>query len=261
MMGKVVETKQGWGRALTVAEREIPHFAVDVVFWIIGLIAFIALAVVVHMHTAPFPFELAFTKNIQGAHAVPCVAPKPKSMVQSLLFVVSDLNSPGVSVIDGAIWLVVLLLMRWFLQAVFFIVAVASGGGLFLLITPLVGRPRPSVGEGICVQTTVPYHSFPSGHVIHDVVAYGFLLYLTFCKPVCDWRYRWVLLPLQFLAILELLTIGFSRVLEGEHFLLDVIGGYILGFLWLFLFIFLYRWTTIRLQQHPIHWKKLLHRA
>ena len=44
--------------------------------------------------------------------------------------------------------------------------------------------------------------------------------------------------------MLELLTIGYSRVLEGEHWLLDVLGGYLTDVLWLFLFIFLYRWTT-----------------
>ena len=258
-MGNRMESQQK--RAFVTTEREIPHFAADVVFWVFGLVALMVLAGIVHMHTAPFPFELAFTKDIQGPHSVPCVAPQPRSWIQSLLFLVSELNSPGVSMIDGAIWVVILLLLRWFLQLIFFVVSVATGGGLFLLLTPIVARPRPTVGEGICVQTTIHYYSFPSGHVIHDVVAYGFLLYLSFSKPVRTWRYRWVLLPLQFLAILELMTIGFSRVLEGEHFLLDVTGGYLVGFLWLFLFIFLYRWATVRLEQHPIHWKKVLHRS
>lgn len=242
-------------------ESEIPHLRIDIVIWVAGLIVLVALSVIVHLHPAPFPFELAFTQDIQGLHTNPCIAPPPRSWIDALLFLVSDLNSPTVSLIGGAIWVVLLLLLRWWRQVIFFIVSVATGGLWFLILTPIIARPRPNVGEGICVQTTIHYHSFPSGHVIHDVVAYGFLLYLSFSAPVRQWRYRWVLLPLQFLAILELMTIGFSRVLEGEHMLLDVVGGYLVGFLWLFLFIYLYIRTTAYLKQHPIHWKDVLHRV
>lgn len=259
-MDRLADSQQAQTFGKREQEQKIPHLRVDIAVWVAGLIVLVALALIVHMHPAPFPFELAFTKDIQGPHSNPCVAPPPKTWIQSLLFLVSDLNSPTVSMIDSAVWVVLLLLLRWWRQAIFFIVSVASGGLLFLLLTPIVARPRPNVSEGICVQTTIHYYSFPSGHVIHDVVAYGFLLFLSFSGPVRQWRYRWVLLPLQFLAILELMTIGFSRVLEGEHMLLDVTGGYLVGFLWLFLFIYLYVRTTAYLERHPIHWRKVLHR-
>jgi membrane-associated phospholipid phosphatase len=73
------------------------------------------------------------------------------------------------------------------------------------------------------------------------VVTYGFLLYVTLSEPVRSWRFRWLLIPFQLLFVYDLLTIGYSRVLEGDHWLLDALGGYILGILWLVLFIFLYR--------------------
>jgi membrane-associated phospholipid phosphatase len=237
-------------------KQKIPHFGVDIAIWLAGLIVLVVLAVIVHIHKAPFPFELAFTKDIQGPHPNPCVAPPPKTWIDTLIFMVSDLNAPRISIIDGGIWTVIMLFLRWWRQVIFFIVSVATGGLWFLILTPIVARPRPSVSEGICVQTTVHYFSFPSGHVIHDVVTYGFLLYFSFSKPVRQWRYRWVLLPLQYLAILEIMTIGFSRVLEGEHMLLDVVGGYLVGFLWLFLFIYLYIRASAYLEQHPIHWKR-----
>ncbi|MFL5625111.1 MAG: phosphatase PAP2 family protein, partial [Ktedonobacteraceae bacterium] len=84
-------------------------------------------------------------------------------------------------------------------------------------------------------------YSFPSGHVVHDVVLYGFLLYVSFSEPVRSWRYRWLLLPLQLLALLYLLSVGLARLQAGEHLLLDVLGGYLLGLLWLSFFIFLDR--------------------
>lgn len=215
--------------------------------WIIGLIILGVAAFIVHNHTNPWPVELAFTKDIQGPHPVPCPIPiQPHSWFQSALFDVSLLNNPIPSVIGGAIIVGALLLLRWWRQALVFVLALASMGGLFLLLTPLVARPRPGIKNGICVHDIYPYYSFPSGHVTHDVVCYGFLLYLTFTKPVREWRYRWVLIPFQLFFVFDLLSIGYSRVLEGDHWLFDVLAGYLTGALWLLLFIFLYKWVTDR---------------
>ena len=85
--------------------------------------------------------------------------------------------------------------------------------------------------------------SFPSGHVENDLVYYGFLLYLSFTKPISQWRSRWILIPFQVYAALNILFIGYSRVLEGSHWLDDALAGYLASALWLALLIFLYRWT------------------
>ncbi|HEY6541034.1 MAG TPA: phosphatase PAP2 family protein [Ktedonobacteraceae bacterium] len=223
-----------------------------VALWILGVIILVVLGVIVHLHKAPYPFELAATKDIQGPHPVPCLAiQQPHSPLEAALFDVSDLNNPIPSVIGGAIWLVGMLLLRLWRQALTLVVAVLSVGGLFLLLTPLVARPRPTIQSGICVHDHYAYFSFPSGHVSHDVVTYGFLLYVTLAEPVRRWRYRWLFIPFQLLFVFDLLTIGYSRLLEGDHWLLDVTGGYIVGILWLTLFIFLYRrfvshWTWHR---------------
>ena len=63
-------------------------------------------------------------------------------------------------------------------------------------------------------------------------------------RPVREWKYRWLLLPLQLYAVFDILAIGHSRILEGDHWLTDVLGGYLEGALYLFFFIFLYRWVT-----------------
>ena len=76
------------------------------------------------------------------------------------------------------------------------------------------------------------------------MVYYGFLLYLSFTKPVREWRYHWVLIPLQVFAALNILLMGFSRIYQGEHWVSDTLAGYLSGALWLTLFIFLYQWTT-----------------
>jgi membrane-associated phospholipid phosphatase len=45
-------------------------------------------------------------------------------------------------------------------------------------------------------------------------------------------------------AVLTILLKGYSRVFEGEHWLGDVLAGYLSGALWLTMFIFLYQWAT-----------------
>src|SRR6266516_1360846 len=226
---------------------------VGITLWVIGALILGVACVVVHFHTAPWPVELAFTRAIQGPHPIPCVSiQQPRSWIEAALFDASILNNPIPSVIGAAIWVAGMLLLRWWREALVFVVAVASAGCLFLLLTPLVGRPRPSVKYGICIHDIYSYYSFPSGHVIHDVVCYGFLLYLTFTEPVRRWRYRWLLLPLQLFFAYDLLFIGYSRVLEGDHWLFDILGGYLTGILWLLLFIFLYRLATNLLKRRHL---------
>lgn len=135
--------------------------------------------------------------------------------------------------------------MKWFQSAASIILTVAIAGGLNLLINTLVGRPRPgSFGERIHVFSHIPEHSFPSGHTEHDVAYYGFLLYLSLTPPVRRWRYHRWLIPLQVITAFDILTIGYSRVLEGEHWLTDVLGGYLSGALWLLMCIVIYRFIT-----------------
>jgi len=230
-----------------------------IVLWVIGLIILGALAFFAHTHKTPLAFEVNFTKLIQGAHRIPCPVPYlPPSFLDAGLFDVSQLNNPLPSVIAAAVWVIGMLLLRLFRQALYFVVAVASVGGLFLLLTPLIGRPRPTLQAGICVHDTYPYYSFPSGHVSHDVVSSGILLFITLSEPERRWRYRWLLLPLQLFFLIDILTIGYSRLLEGDHWLLDVVGGYLVGFLWLALFIFLYHRTAHLLTRERL--KKLIGR-
>ena len=113
-------------------------------------------------------------------------------------------------------------------------------------------RPRPNA---IHVDSKLIYNSFPSGHSCHMMVFYGFLLYLSFTQPARQSRYHWLLIPFQIWAILNILVVGFARVWEGEHWVTDVIGGYLDGAIWMVLFIFLYNLTMEKVHEH--HTKKL----
>jgi len=89
----------------------------------------------------------------------------------------------------------------------------------------LVMRPRPGGTEIIVVEAGLRDSSFPSGHVLHYVVFWGFACYLwNATVQVAALRK----LPVALIGSL-IGTVGFSRVYLGHHWLTDVIGSYSLG--------------------------------
>jgi membrane-associated phospholipid phosphatase len=132
----------------------------------------------------------------------------------------------------------------WFESALFLAVIVPLGTFINIFVANLVNRPRPS-----SLTSPIKHHtqlimipSYSSGHVEHSVVFYGFLLFLSFIKPVREWRYRWVLIPFQVYAVFDILTVGLSRIVAEDHWITDVLGGYLMGALQLCVYIFLFWW-------------------
>lgn len=89
----------------------------------------------------------------------------------------------------------------------------------------LVMRPRPG-GEGIVVrEAKIRDSSFPSGHVLHYTVFWGFVTFLWYTRVRSGWR-RWG--PLGVL-IAMIGSVGPSRIYLGHHWLTDVLASYSLG--------------------------------
>jgi membrane-associated phospholipid phosphatase len=226
------------------------RYIIEGVLWVIGLILLLVSSLYIHMNPGPLPGELAFSRAVQGLHLWPPVI--------GFIIFVSAFNDVPETIVALVLWVVALCLFRKFRQAIFFALTIGAGDGINALIGLFVHRPRPSP-KLLHVDTHLVVSSFPSGHTEHDIVYYGFLLFLSFTRPVREWRYHWLLLPFQIFAIVAILSIGFSRIYEGEHWLTDVLGGYLSGALWLTLFIFLYRWTSDRLAER--HLRKMEQQA
>jgi membrane-associated phospholipid phosphatase len=220
-----------------------------VALFVIGVVALTFSAFMVHSHPQPYPIDLQTTDATQSM-TLP-------SFVVSAIDFVSAVNDPTPSIIALGAWLVGLIIIgliarlrgkspvKWIEAALGIIATVGIASGLNYLYNILVNRPRPgSFHEHIHILLHRPEKSFPSGHTEHDVAYYGFLLFLSFTPPVRTWKYRWLLIPFQIYCVFDILTIGYSRVLEGEHWLTDVLAGYLSGAIWLLMCIFLYRWIT-----------------
>ncbi|GAA0798765.1 phosphatase PAP2 family protein [Spirilliplanes yamanashiensis] len=151
------------------------------------------------------------------------VAPHPP--VVTVLEAISRLGGRPV-----LLWLVtvaVLLLMVRRRTRLALYVTVAGLGALFLdpSLKALVGRLRPVVDIPVAAA---PGNSFPSGHALGSMVAYGALL-LVFLPAV---RKRWRPLAIGLVALV-IVAVGVTRVMLGVHFVSDVLGGWLLGAAWL----------------------------
>ena len=241
-------------------------YRIEAVFWIIGMIVFIVSCIIIHFHPQPYPIDIAATQTVQGLHLFP--------WLDAVLKLPSVLNDPvpsTIAIIAWSVGMIVVGLVRWlrklpaalwFISGIFLILTVMTSAGLNVLFDDIVGRPRPDprVYHFHLYTPLVPFPTYPSGHTEHDVVYYGFLLYLSFTKPVREWRYHWLLLPFQLYAVYDIVAIGYSRVLEGDHWLTDVLGGYLEGALYLVVFIFLYRLTLTWFERYRAR-KKITEKA
>jgi undecaprenyl-diphosphatase len=88
------------------------------------------------------------------------------------------------------------------------------------LLKALIERERPTFPEHI-----EDGFSFPSGHVMVGLLLFGMIAYYLVRASQTIKVKQTILICTSLLLIL----IGFSRLLEGEHFLTDVIGGFITG--------------------------------
>jgi undecaprenyl-diphosphatase len=168
-------------------------------------------------------FDVAILRSLRSA-ADPA-RPRGPAWMESVLIDVTALGSP---VVLGLIVMIIagyLLLQQRYRTAVMVVVTSISGEVVDELLKLFFERPRPTAVPHL---RTVLTASFPSGHAMESAIIYltlGALLMRvvegTFTKIYC-----------MTMAILLTMIVGVSRVFLGVHYPTDVLGGWMLGFLW-----------------------------
>jgi undecaprenyl-diphosphatase len=84
--------------------------------------------------------------------------------------------------------------------------------------------------------------SFPSGHTVHYTAFFGFLAFVV----LTNFRSGWGRNIATGICLALVVLVGPSRVYLGEHWPTDVIGGYLIGGLFLVPLIAAYLWAKAR---------------
>ena len=210
-----VHKRDGWGPVRHFAERSVLGLAAVIAA---GL-GFGLLLLLVRSHWQPlqrFDHEVADRLNALVA---------PHHPVVTVLRAVASIGGRPIMMWLVSVAVILLLIRRRTRLAVYLVV---TGTGALLLdpsLKTLVGRVRPIVDVPVA---SAPGDSFPSGHALGSIVAYGALL-LVFLPAV---RRRWRPYAVGFIGFL-IVAIGVTRVALGVHYVSDVIAGWLLGAAWL----------------------------
>ena len=104
--------------------------------------------------------------------------------------------------------------------------------GITFFMKNIFGRARPND----LVMILESGYSFPSGHSSSSMAFYGFLAYLVYKSNLL--KYKKIILVTLLLSLV--LLIGMSRIYLGVHYATDVLAGFMVGLIYLMIFILLY---------------------
>lgn len=139
----------------------------------------------------------------------------------------------GVTLIVGVYFAFLSRALRPYLAGL----VVSLGGALSCAsaLKILVARARP---DGLIPSIIETSYSFPSRHAVAAVALYGFIAFFLARQYPEHAR------KIAAIATVLILSIGFSRLYLGVHFPSDVIAGFALGGIWLYIGT----WTVRKLQ-------------
>jgi len=136
---------------------------------------------------------------------------------------VSRVLHPDVERVAWAVAAIILWLAKRRRTALFVLVVMVGAAVLEAVTKVAVGRDRPVFAQAVA---SAAGKSFPSGHALGAVVAFGLLVL------VVPRRLKPVAASIGGCAVL---LVSYSRLALGVHYLTDVLGGWLLGAAWLVL--------------------------
>jgi undecaprenyl-diphosphatase len=197
------------------------------VVYSMGLAAFAILAVLAHVY-AYFAWDLTAARFIQSFEA--------GWWAGFMEFVSVFGNGWHPHALTTVVALVFFLCRR---RSEGFGLVLAAGGGSLVnrVLKVLIARPRPTADlVGFAYRDEAL--SFPSGHVMFYVCFFGFLFFVSYALLPRGTNPRRAALALSALPVL---LIGVSRVYLRAHWPSDTLGAYVLGGLWLWFSVEVYR--------------------
>lgn len=198
---------------------------------------FIALSILVVLYPS-MPIDLKISHEIQE-HQNP--------FFDKAMYLISTPGYMPESFIIVPVTSLVFFLFKY-KKAALFVLLTGATGLISTVVKALVNRPRPSKDlVRIVFETT--QQSFPSGHMMFYVVFFGFLLILMYQLENVPKVVRYIV---SAISLFFIFTIPLSRIYLGAHWFTDVLGGFLLGLLSLYLLSWLYLRKRAGKEEAPV---------
>lgn len=135
-------------------------------------------------------------------------------------------DTPAIIAVAAVSFVALRVVTRRWRASVFVLAAMVGEVSIFSSATIVVDRARPTVTH---LDGSPPTSSFPSGHTAAATTMYGLLaiIAVTYAGRTA------VRVLAVAVAVVIVVSIGVSRLYRGMHYPTDVLGGVLLGLLWL----------------------------
>jgi len=173
------------------------------------------------------PFDVFLSQKLQS---------RGDFIFPMLMKSVSIFGQPLVAIISVLLFPLILFFNSHDREAVFLLFTFPVDG-ISLLLKDIIHRPRPQ-NNFVFIKSKAIGSSFPSSHVVHYVVFFGFLfvaMLFAHRLPV------WLRMAVAFISLFLILSVSVSRIYLGMHWTTDVLGGYLIGFIFLAIILYFYR--------------------
>jgi len=196
------------------------------IYSIILFIAFVFLAIFVG-HYPVNDFDIGISRFVQQFH---------HPILDKVMVWISAFGNISIAVASMIITTLIFLIFKYKREAVF-VMAVSFTGLITFSLKLLFSRPRPT-NEYVTIVESYKNHSFPSGHTLSYVVFFGFLILLMRqLKTIPNYLRNIIKLFACFMFIVGPL----SRVYLGAHWFTDIVGGFLIGLIYLLQLNYFYK--------------------
>jgi len=157
-------------------------------------------------------------------------------MLDQVMIVISAFGNLSIALASLIITAGILIANKLKREAVFVSCIVFTGIITFVL-KRVFDRPRPTA-DLVTLIDRYQNNSFPSGHTLSYIVFFGFLIFLM--KQLTSLPQYWRM-GVTVLAYFMCVVGPISRIYLGAHWLTDIIGGLLIGLLYLQQLIWYYK--------------------
>ena len=164
-------------------------------------------------------FDLAISRWIQQFH---------QPVLDQVMIVISAFGNVAIAFCCMAVTALLFFIFKFKREALF-TVAISFTGLFTFVLKHLFNRPRPT-DEYVTIIESYRNNSFPSGHTLSYIVFFGFMILLMRKLTTIPKYLRTVVSVFSYVMFI----VGpLSRIYLGAHWFTDILGGFLVGSLYL----------------------------